>query len=809
MNMRLWIALVFLFSAVPAAAQDPAEPPRDPIAERIDRYRFNPRAPGTYRALAGLGDPDADSAPEPSEPVSSRQRSLLARMLPDQRPIDSEYWWANPGECRIDYALRVAEARAARLGASHPYIDQWLRTQRAVFSACRPDQWSSTEPPRPARALPPPLATDDPAIARLQREDRAYQDASLLFYRGDPGARAAFAAIARTASPHARIARYMVAASNVRASDFYGGSSPGDDRTNLGAGARRALADARAILADPDLGEIHGLAQGLIGFLGWHIRDEPIRRAQMDATLDALEAPIARIRRDEGARDRYDRAVADIPWLQRGFEDPAWWLRGTAPADASTSRAMAAEARTRPLAAFLLFPVPASERKPWIRGQSRYGPWYLLVEHAEAQTERETGEAWALIQDSLTDHYEPHQWAAFDTLVREIRADPTDRRLAAVATRFYHAVRRALMYNAEPGQRAAAFREALARVESWPWRDSRHHRELVFDMLRYLVARGRLAEARQLRDRTDPRHSDYYGATTPMLLLLAENEGQLAREVAALPERGQELLNLLSTRALARLAARREVPLEVRARFARVAWTRLYALGRRIPEPLDRGMRALNPEITSGSPGLNILLVDHQRAAGRHSNYADNPGLNGIDTLEHSDNNWWCAWQPQRHETQAYAALYDSFYAPDDERAERDPLAVAGVAAGLRPLLGESYLWRSRDDGETEALAQIPSAPQTLAERAVAWSGPGSAAGQDEALALAVRATRYGCQRQGGHGRWSAAAHRLLHQRFPGSKAARRTRWWFDRSHFSGGYAALEEPDQWERWTGRRYWTLY
>lgn len=828
MALRLLFATVILLCGVPAAAQAAPEPPRDPITDRIDHYRFNPRAPGTYRALAGMGDPDSGTPQDPLALETDAQRALLGLMLRDQPPAESEFWWPRPGMCRTDYALRVAQRRAARLGDRHPYVEQWLRTQRAVFSACRRDRWErDPERPEGARALPPPMPTNDPELARLQRDDRAYQAASLLFYRGDPAARAAFSAIARSSSPHAPVARYMIASSHVSADDFNLWGPAGERDPERDSRARRALSEAQAILADPMLAEVHGLAQGLIGFLGWHVRDEATRRAQMDATLDALEAPLDRIRRQQSARDRYDRAVADIPWLQRGFEDPARWLRDTAPADASASRAMAAEARARPLAAFLLFPLPPAERQPWISTDRWSAPWSRLLEFAHRRAEDESGEAWPLLIDSLSHAYEPAAWTTIDELVRLTRSDPTDRRLAAVASRFYHQVRRALMHDGERSERDAAFRAALTRVEAWPWRDSRHHRELLFDMLRYLAARGRLADARQLRDRADLRQSGYYGSTIPILLLLAENEDQLAREIEANRTWGQELLNLLSAATLARLATREDLPIEVRARFARVAWTRLYALGRRIPEPLDRLMRTLNPEIAGAwasrpggrhasrpllldvlrSPGLNIVIADHQRAPGRHSNYSDDPGPNGIDTFYHSDNNWWCAWQPQRHALTAAAALYDSVYAPDEYRSERDPLAVAGVEAGLRPLLAESFLWRSRDQLELDSLAAIPSAPQTLAERAVAWRGPGSAAGQDEALALAVRATRYGCQRQGGHGRWSSAAHRLLHQRFPGSEAARRTRWWFDRSHFSGGQ--VEEPDGWERWTRRRYFHPY
>jgi len=828
---RLFLhALAVLAAQAAPAAGQPAAPTPEQVAERIDHYRFHPREPDTYRALAGLGDPALPPEVE-SYATPPADRALLARMLPNQEPIDADYWYPRPGVCRTDYALSVAQARVARFGANHPYVEQWMRAQRAVFTPCqRAQAWGPAPTPLPGpSALPPAMAAADPEIARLQRDDRAYQAASLLFYRGDPRARAAFAAIARSASPHAHIARYMVAAAEVGDNFQRWSDEPDPDRT---ARAHRALASAQAILADPSLRDIHPLAQGLIGFIGYHTGDARSRAAQVDATLDALETPLPRIRADPVAADRYERAEADIPWLHRRFDDPAWWLTGAAPTEMTASRAMAEAARTRPLAAFLLFPIARSERAPWAAPPRQHrSDWYRLVEHADAQRASETGEAWALIQSSLADVYNPDEWTAIDALLRDTQAQPTDRRLAAVAGRFYHQVRRALMHDGVPEERDQAFRAALSRVEGWPWRASGHHRELLFDMLQYLIARGRLDEARLLRDRTNPRGEAYHRATVPMLLLLAENEDQLVREIAAQPEGGQELLNLLSTDALARLAAREELPRPLRARFARVAWARLYALRRRIPEQLDRRMRALNPEITAGwtsrpgarpgnrpllldvlrSPGLNIVIADHQRGSGESAGYSDAPDLTRIDTFEHSDNNWWCAWQPQRHSLRAAAAMYDSFLAPDEERwSERDPLAAAGAPAALGPLLASSFLWRSRDEAELAALSAIPSAPETLAYTAIAWRGSGSGAHQDEALALAVRATRYGCQRQGGHGAWSRAAHAILHQRFPTSPAAARTRWWFDCSHFTGGCEGtrIEDPQLWERWTRRLYWSF-
>ena len=829
------VALLLAMAPAVLAAQ-PTTPPAEQTAEAIDHYFANPREPGTYRALAGRGDPDVGGWSEGYEPIPERQRRLLAAMLGSEAPVDGRYWYPQAGMCRTDYALSVAERRADRFGEDHPYVRQWLRVQRAVFAPCREiHQWESRRAERARRAapasLPPAMTSDDAEIARLQRHDRAYQAAALLFYRRDPAAERAFQTIARTDSPHAAIARYMLAALPARDLEAFSYSNDAEARAQAARQAEVALAEARAILADPSLREAHPLAQGLIGFLGYHTGEARVRAAQVDSVLDALEAPIQRIAADEAAAERYSRAVADVRWLHGEFEDPAWWLNGAVPAEMTASRAMAEQARSRPLAAFLLFPQSPWERQAWAAVPSyRSTPW-LLEEHSQQQAERETGKAWAVLRASFAESYDSAGWAELDALRDAALSRPTDQRLAALATLFYHRVRAAVMYPArnqyyEPLPEQNGFAEAMTRVESWPWKDSAHYRELVSDMLAFLVSEGRLADARTVRDRLNPR-GDGFG-TRIALLLLAEDQDRLAAEIAAAPDGGQNLINLLSGAELARLAEREDLPNDVRARFARTAWARLYALERPIPRTLDLLMRRLNPEITATwasrpgartgdrrllldvlrSPGLNILITDHQRGAGASMGYGDDPGLTAIDTFEHSDNNWWCAWQPDRHRLTASSIMYQAFFAPD---RRHDDLAVAGAAQALGPLLRESWLWRSQDPVEQSALATIPSAPQMLAERAIAWRNGGlfggGVAGQDEALALAVRATRYGCQRQGGHGRWSRAAWTLLHHRFAGRPAAARTRWWFDCSHFTGGCDRQreEETTSWRRWT-RGYW---
>lgn len=802
--------------------------PPERIVERMDEYFSKPRGAATYRALAGLGDPGI----EPFEyykthyPNGEDEQALMQRMLPaDSTEMGgSHYSWIETGECRPGYALQTARARIARLGSDHPYVRHWFAAQRAAFTAC-----AGRDPP--LQALPAPLPLADPSVARLQRDDRAYQAASQLFYRKSASAPAAFRRIAASSSEHAPMARYMMLAIKAEWPPLKPPPEPvrpptGAERrvppiVQIGSGeaewpVSEVLADARSILADRRLVSIHALAQGLVGSLGYAsdydypgrglaVHAPEIRREQVRLTLEALKAPLGRLR-DPVARERYARALADIDKLHGEFADPAWWLTGAVPDKAFASRAMAGAAKTDRLAAWVLAPKSPYEQGSWIRAQQKrgdYNAWNGFV--GEARGGPDAG-AWEVAEASLDEGYSLKRWP--DSEMAQALRCPDDASLAALPTLFYHRVRDGLMGGRLSDNPKRTFADVLSRLESWPWQDSRHYRAAVAASLRYLIGAGRIGDARKLRDRLVLK--DEYGSLYDLpLLLLAEDEDRFVRQTAADPSSERPLLfNLLSTAALTRLAERGDVAAQERARFARVAWTRLYAMGRRVPEPLDRLMRRLNPEITAGwisrpgrggrpgdrrllldvlrSPGLNILMTTHQREP-QPSDREE--VLTRIDTHQHSDNNWWCAWQTGRHSAKLDAFLYQQFFGKPDEyfrRDREDSLEVAGARPTLEPLLASSYLWNARGAAEQESLSKIDCAPKLMAERVLAWPGL-RPAGQDEALALAVRATRYGCQRQGGHGAWSKTAFTLLHKRFPESAAAKRTRYWFDCAHFSGG----------------------
>jgi hypothetical protein len=810
--------------------------PPDGIVERMDEYFSKPRGAATYRALAGLGDPRIEPITyyESPYPKGEEETALMQRMLPvDNTEMGgSHYSWIETGECRPAYAVQTARARIARLGPEHPYVRHWFAAQRAAFSAC-----AGRDPP--LQALPAPLPVSEPSVARLQRDDRAYQAASQLFYRKSAAAPAAFRRIAASSSEHAPMARYMMLAIKAEWPPLKLAPAPVRETqaerrvppmNRIGPPDRlpvpvpEVLAEARSILADRRLASIHALTQGLVGSLGYEsdydggaypdrglaAHAPEIRREQVRLTLEALRTPTDRLRADPVARERYARALADIDKLHGDFPDSMWGLTGALPEKAFASRAMAEAAKSDRLAAWTILPKSPFEQRSWSRvGRERhdYTAWHDFVSQAR---EGADSRAWEVAEASLTSGYEMRRWPDSE-MARALRcADEAS--LAALPTLFYHRVRDGLMSGRLTADPSRTFEEVLSHLQSWPWQESAHYRAAVAASLRYLIGAGRIAEARTLRDRLVLK--DEYGSHYDLpLLLLAEDENRFVRQMKADASSERPVLfNLLSTAALTRLAERGDLPAEERGRFARVAWTRLYAMGRPVPAGLDRLMRRLNPEITAGwtsrpgrgrsgdrllldvlrSPGLNILMTTHQREP-QSSDRSE--FLTRIDTHQHSDNNWWCAWQTSRHSGALDVLLYQQFFGKPDgyfRRDREDPLEIAGARTVLEPLLGGSYWWSARGPAEEERLAKIDCAPKIMAERAIAWKGKHTS-GQDEALALAVRATRYGCQRQGGHGAYSKAAFTLLHKRFPESAAAKRTRYWFDCAHFSGGCPPAEE----------------
>ncbi len=562
----------------------------------------------------------------------------------------------------------------------------------------------------------------------------------------------------------------------------------------------------------------HPQAQELLGWVAANAADLPTRRAQVLANLAALEVPTERLDHDASARRRYDQAAQDVDNLHRA-DDAAplgWWLAGGPPAEFTASQAFMEAAKTDPMAAWILFGRSYAQGSNWAAYDAYDGQppgWSELAAYAESQASGLEGDgfAWSRQQRAVSrSAYDPALWGEVeDETARAAKGD--DRATAALAFDFYHQVRQALT-----DKDAEAFEAALGHAKAFPYRGSAPYLATRHDGLEYLMSTGRITQARRWRDALpEPTQAespfgfyrDQYDVTV-LLQILAEDEAHFAAALAQAQAWRQvlPLQNSLSIAALRSLAARSDLPHPLRAKFARVAWSRTYALGRIVDADLNRLTRDLNPGLANWTskpsrsvrpgdrralldvlrtPGMNILIVDADREPPPYnvgSNQGD-LGLDKIDLLNHDDDNWWCAWKRGRNSGDLQTLLRDTFYSGTDlTRITGDE--AYGLRDRLDPLLVRSFAFRAQDLTEIDALAQIPCAPKLLSERAIAWvEHPGlfeTRQGQAEALALAVRSTRYGCYSDGPHGAYSKAAWNALHQRFGQTEWATKTKYWFN-----------------------------
>ena len=224
------------------------------------------------------------------------------------------------------------------------------------------------------------------------------------------------------------------------------------------------------------------------------------------------------------------------------------------------------------------------------------------------------------------------------------------------------------------------------------------------------------------------------------------------------------------------------LPAPLRSEIAAAAWVRAILLDD------DALAVQLAPLVQTLAPELKQPLGAYRAAGDRDARKFEavylmlkTPGLRPfIETgfgrltpmakIDDFRDNWWCSFNAQgenyqgdyyrsrRHFSTALTLLYgasklDAAFLPESERAE----------AGKE--------WNS--------LQGLPTAPTFLAEAAVNYlKGHVADPRAPEALALAVRSTRYGCGDASTTAQ-SRAAFRLLHGRYPESEWAKKTKYYY------------------------------
>ena len=804
----------FAALAGPGLAQQACEPSK--LAATVDAYALEPFSARTWRVLQGKGDPMIDRSYQGQDIWDQQERwkKLTAAILPDAASLQNPDW-----NCRIGYPLEVLEKRAGSLGRDNPYVKQWLLAQEKVMQACSTQGADDI-------ILPPPLDIE-PAFANLQKEDRAYQEASVAFYRNKERALTLFRAIGASASPHRAAARYNVA--------------------NLLANGRKldeARAEATAILADPALASVHAITRQLVGYVA-NLQDTAQSwTGLIESNVAILETPAGKILASEDLKSEYARALHDIDYAGVRAKDGDWWIDGTLPENPTVSKALVDMSRKHAMVLWMMAGQSANE--PYQQAN-----WGLIGAKWNARMAGYFGKALALqpaasgisgpaltmlnAERALSDEASRKAlWDAATTAMSAAAAScGTDPQTAAAGYLLGQAVRLSAM--------SGNFPEAYAGLEAAPFKTSRAFREqTILKLAQYLAGQGNVTELRKLRDRfitpdllkSIPEADTIVDSFAEVAAFAAEDEAQFKNALRQHSDPASNIvLNLLPVKTLWAYAEDASFATPERALFARAAWTRDYALGHTPAKSQTEMLATLNPALGDAaakaatdyakagperlrlltilrSPRFNILVAgpgDWKPESLKPDDFA------GLDSSDHNDRNWWCPLEPDRQlgalrqqADQATGVSSTGEYWQKDHGDVFDLTQLESLNRNRDAMLRQHPMVKNVNWKEIEALAAMPSAPKKLTEAAIRWGKASTGGdGAPEALALAVKSTRYGCNWHGGHGRYSKPAQELLRKKFKDTVWAKATPYWFDcqRTELDKDYNKVTvcEPKTWAK----------
>ena len=224
------------------------------------------------------------------------------------------------------------------------------------------------------------------------------------------------------------------------------------------------------------------------------------------------------------------------------------------------------------------------------------------------------------------------------------------------------------------------------------------------------------------------------------------------------------------------------LPSSLRSGIATAAWARAVLLDNHALA------RELAPLVQTLVPQLTQPLASYINAADNDARKFEavylmlkNPGVRPfIETgfgrlvpmakIDNLRDNWWCSLSPQ-------VENYQSDYYHSRSHFSGPLAMLYGTSKAEAAFLAEAD--RTQAENEWKRLAQLATAPTLLSGQAVDYlkSHPADPRAP-EALALAVRSTRYGCG-DATTSKQSQAAFRLLHSRYPNSEWAKKTKYYY------------------------------
>ncbi len=761
------------------------------LAKAVDTFASEPYGAATWRMLNGLGQPEIDTSSVDYVNWHSNENwtKRVAALAPNLQGL------ADPGyDCRMVYPLQVLNSRALSIGTKSPYVEQWIKSQTVVIAACNGTANASQE-------LPPAISDLPADEATMQTEDRAYQIASIAFYKDKPKAIELFRQIAASNSSHKAYARYNVANLLANNKDVNG-----------------ARVEATAILADQSLAPVHEITQELLGYIS-NIEDTPAGwTVLIDHTLAVLAKPKAEIMSSETLKTAYGRALDDVNYAGITAKQDDWWVRGELPKNPTLSKAIMNEARKSPMANWMMTGQSVNSEyrnASWAMIGDKWSGWAeSYVDRAEALVPQTPGLAKSVLdvlKTNPTDQSRAALWAqakaASDAAAKSCGEAPET---GAAGQLLLHAVR----LSATSGK----FEEVYAGLAAIPFKGADSYTNgVVAKLAQYVLAMGNVEEGRRVRDRLltpeffnavpEDKREQLHHNYSDFLGWVAEDESHWKDAIQTSSSKlGNPLLNLLPAKKLAELASDTRFSADQKSLLLRAAWTRNFAQGKKIDEKLTDEMLAANPQIkgtlddiSKTMPKLSddkkwLLTILRNPRFGILLNSPDsygdpmetpNPIFTALDEYDHNDKNWWCPLEPGRHISavrQAYnIAAGHSLHDNNGKPSPYDKILFEKMADDREVALKQHPIIKSLNAAEIANLEKMASAPRNLTTAAIAWGKTSKGDdGAPEALALAVQATHYGCNWHGGHKAYSKPAQELLKTKFATSQWFKVTPYWFD-----------------------------
>jgi hypothetical protein len=346
------------------------------------------------------------------------------------------------------------------------------------------------------------------------------------------------------------------------------------------------------------------------------------------------------------------------------------------------------------------------------------------------------------------------------------------------------------------------------------WRDV-----VLPKLMQHVLATGNVEEGRRLRDKlVQPTLLLSFGSDDQKYLMdpyaqfsawVAEDKARYVKDLGIMQEKlSPTLLNLLPASELRSLGDETSFSAEQRGLLKRTAWTRNYARGLANSDKTTADMLANNPELSAAFEAVKkefpklkaervwALTILRNPRFGILVNSPDafeaietkRDVFAALDDFDPNDKNWWCPLNIDRqlgavrtdYDEASGVASVKNYYAKDLSML-LDTDAVSKAEAAREAALKQHPMIKAVNWKEVQALAKAPSAPQKLAKDAVRWAKASKGDdGAPEALALAVRATRYGCRWNGSVKAYSKPAQELLKAKFASTTWAAETPYWFD-----------------------------